>query len=281
MEPSEALPDRIDSAHAATIASAAPRRPGIWSGIGTVVLYFVMQFVMGIVVGVVIGIVLAVRAGMQAGLHHQKSDTLAILQSLRSNPDIRVILIVVSIAAAAAVMTLIVYWIWPAQWARPDPPGFGFVRARKRSDYLIAVVSGVLLLFLGGFLTQVLAHGHPVHQDISVLFAKAAPGLQILLLLMAVCAAPFVEELVFRGVLLSGLMRRMPAGWAILISALIFGCAHLPDFKFAWYAIPALVIMGLALAWMRLRSRSLWPAVTLHATNNLVATVVWFLAAHH
>ncbi|MGH8124320.1 MAG: lysostaphin resistance A-like protein [Rhodanobacteraceae bacterium] len=281
MDPSSEIQPQPVAAPAATEAPLAPKRPGIWSGIGIVVLYFVLQIVMGIVVGIAIGIVLAVRAGMEAGLHHRKPDTLAIMQAMKANPDLRIILIVASIAAAAAVMALIVRWIWPALWSVSDPPGFGFVRARKRSDYLIAVALGVALLFLGGLLTHVLAHGHSVHQDIGVLFGKATPGLRILLILMAVCVAPFVEELVFRGVLLSGLMRRMSAGWAILISALIFGCAHLPDFKFAWYAIPALVIMGLALAWLRLRSRSLWPSMVLHATNNLIATAAWFLAAHH
>lgn len=281
MEPSSEIQPQPIAVQPAADTPVAPRRPGIWSGIGIVVLYFVLQFVMGIVVGVAMGFVLAVRAGMEAGLHHRKPDTLAILQAMQSSPDLKVVLIVASIAAAAAVMALIVHWIWPALWSVAEPPGLGFVHARKRSDYLIAVVLGVVLLFLGGVLTHFLAHGHPVHQDIGVLFGKSTPGLRILLILMAVCAAPFVEELVFRGVLLSGLMRRMSAGWAILVSALVFGCAHLPDFKFAWFAIPALVIMGLALAWLRLRSRSLWPSMVLHATNNLVATAAWFIAAHH
>ena len=105
--------------------------------------------------------------------------------------------------------------------------------------------------------------------------------MRVLLALMAVCVAPFVEELVFRGVLLSGLASRMRVGWAIVVSALIFGCAHLPDFKFAWYAIPTLVLLGLALGWIRIKTRSLWPAIVLHATNNFFAVLAWFVVAHH
>jgi hypothetical protein len=93
--------------------------------------------------------------------------------------------------------------------------------------------------------------------------------------------APFVEELVFRGVLLSGLASRMPIGWAMLASAVVFGCVHLPDFKFAWYPVPALIILGLVSAWLRVRTRSLWPSITLHATNNFIAAIAWFVVAHH
>jgi membrane protease YdiL (CAAX protease family) len=37
----------------------------------------------------------------------------------------------------------------------------------------------------------------------------------------------------------------------------------------------------LALAWLRVRTRSLWPSITLHATNNFMAVLAWFLVAHH
>ena len=95
-----------------------------------------------------------------------------------------------------------------------------------------------------------------------------------------VCVAPFVEELVFRGVLLSGLASRMHIGWAMLVSAIVFGCVHLPDFKFAWYPVPALILLGLVLAWLRVRTRSLWPSITLHAANNFFAVLGWFLVTH-
>jgi membrane protease YdiL (CAAX protease family) len=60
----------------------------------------------------------------------------------------------------------------------------------------------------------------------------------------------------------------------------IFGPVHLPDFKFAGYPGPALILLGLVLAWLRVRTRSLWPSITLHATNNLVAAVAWLLVSH-
>jgi membrane protease YdiL (CAAX protease family) len=140
-----------------------------------------------------------------------------------------------------------------------------------------AIVLGFIVL-LGGAITHALAGPHPVRQDVAVMASQASLGMRLLLALLVVCVAPFVEELVFRGVLLSGLASRMRSGPAIAVSALIFGCAHLPDFKFAWYPVPALVLLGLVLAWLRVRTRSLWPSITLHAANNFFAILAWFVA---
>jgi membrane protease YdiL (CAAX protease family) len=57
-----------------------------------------------------------------------------------------------------------------------------------------------------------------------------------------------------------------------------FGLAHLPGLQFQWYALPDLVLLGCVLAWLRLRSGSIWPAILAHGTNNLLAVLAWFVA---
>lgn len=256
-----------------------PRRPGVWSGIGTVALYFLLQFTLGMLVSALIGLVLGIEAGIRAAQAHRKLDIHAIVGVMQQSPDMRAMLAVLTIAAATAVMILIVRRTWPAQWSRPELPGFGLVRPVHNGAFLGAVLLGITVLLLGGAITHLLAGTQPLDQDITAMAANVPVGLRILLAAMAVCVAPFAEELVFRGVLLSGLASRMRVGWAILVSALIFGCAHLPDFDFAWYAIPTLVLLGLALGWTRIKTRSLWPAVVMHATNNFVAVLAWFAIA--
>jgi membrane protease YdiL (CAAX protease family) len=198
-----------------------------------------------------------------------------------ANPDTRVVFVVATIAGAAVVMTLLIRQFWRVQWSRAALPGFGFTPPAKKSAYPLAVLLGAAVLLLSGPLTHILAGHHPVNQDVSLLAGNVSVGMRLLLALLVVCVAPFVEELVFRGVLLSGLASRMPTGWAMLASAIVFGCVHLPDFKFAWYPVPALVILGLVSAWLRVRTRSLWPSITLHATNNFIAAIAWFVVANH
>ena len=261
--------------------SPEPKRPGVWSGLGIVALYFLLQFGLGMLIGMLIGVALGVEAGIRSAHVHRKLDPGAIVRTLQHGPDTGVILTVLTLAAAATVMALIVRHTWPAQWSRAELPGFAFTQPDSKLAYLGAVVLGVGISLLGGGMTELFAGSHPLQQDIAVMAASAPTGLRVLLALAGIGVAPFVEELVFRGVLLSGLASRMRVGWAIIVSALIFGCAHLPDFKFAWYAIPALVLLGLVLGWLRVKTRSLWPSITLHASYNSVAVLAWFMVAQH
>lgn len=275
-ENTPAVPDAIFT------PQPVPKHPGVWSGLGIVALYFLLQFGLGILFGVIAGFLLMVKAAFEAGLHHRAPpDAKAVMQALQASPDARVVFVVATIAAAAVVMVLIVRQFWRAQWSRGELPGFGLTPPANKSSYLIAVLLGVAVLLLGGPLTHILAGHHQVDQDVSLLAGNVSIGMRLLLALLVVCVAPFVEELVFRGVLLSGLASRMPIGWAMLVSAVVFGCVHLPDFKFAWYPVPALILLGLVAAWLRVRTRSLWPSITLHATNNFIAALAWFVATHH
>jgi membrane protease YdiL (CAAX protease family) len=86
-----------------------------------------------------------------------------------------------------------------------------------------------------------------------------------------------LEELLFRGVLLSALLRRWHVGWAVAASSLLFALIHLPGLDYQWYAVPNLLLLALMLAWLRLYSASIWPCVLAHAVNNVLAVAVWFV----
>ncbi|MCA8972556.1 MAG: CPBP family intramembrane metalloprotease [Planctomycetes bacterium] len=88
----------------------------------------------------------------------------------------------------------------------------------------------------------------------------------LVLVLVAVLAAPIVEELLFRGVIYRGLARSMRPSRAAIWSALLFAVMHpLPS----W---PILFLVGIALAATYERSRWLPASMLLHAAYN--ATVL-------
>jgi membrane protease YdiL (CAAX protease family) len=87
-------------------------------------------------------------------------------------------------------------------------------------------------------------------------------------LVLAVGIAPLLEELLFRGLILQGFLRRYRPGVALFASALLFGLAHGNVHQFL-VAFP----LGLANGWLVWRTRSLWPAIALHAMLNGAA--VW------
>jgi uncharacterized protein len=89
-----------------------------------------------------------------------------------------------------------------------------------------------------------------------------------------VALGPFAEELFFRGLGVRVLSVIGSVG-AIVASGVIFGLAHglLTGF------IP-LTLFGIGLAWVRLRSRSVWPGVVAHGLYNgaALALAVWCAA---
>ena len=107
---------------------------------------------------------------------------------------------------------------------------------------------------------------------------SAGPAVVLALLPVVVLIGPLVEELLFRGALLSVLRTRLGDGWAIAVSAILFGAVHLPDLGWLWYAVPNLVLIGVFCAWLRVRSGSIWPGFVAHAANNALATAGWFMA---
>ncbi len=90
----------------------------------------------------------------------------------------------------------------------------------------------------------------------------------LLMLVLVGVLVPFIEEVIFRGVLLGWLLKRLRFIYAAPISAVIFSVAHgLP------HLIPALAVMGLILATVAWRSGSLWPSVVVHGVFNSTMTI--------
>jgi membrane protease YdiL (CAAX protease family) len=78
---------------------------------------------------------------------------------------------------------------------------------------------------------------------------------------------PLVEELTFRG-LGYGLLERFGRWPAIVAVGVLFGLAH-----GLVLSLPVIVAFGIALAWIRARTRSVFPGMVLHAAFNAIALV--------
>src|SRR5215207_11001149 len=85
--------------------------------------------------------------------------------------------------------------------------------------------------------------------------------------LVAATIVPFAEELFFRGLGVRALTF-LGSAVAILGTALVFGLGH-----GILVALPVFVAFGAALAWVRLRSDSVWPGIVAHGLFNALALV--------
>jgi len=88
-------------------------------------------------------------------------------------------------------------------------------------------------------------------------------------------AAPILEEILARGIVLKGLLKNYTPNKAILISAIFFSVLHLNP----WQAIPAF-FGGLYLGWVYYKTQSVISGIIIHTTINVTATFLLFLPKH-
>lgn len=112
-------------------------------------------------------------------------------------------------------------------------------------------------------------------QEIARLADEASGAAAVVALLMTVLLVPAVEELVFRGLLLRGIERRLGVAWAVILSAAVFALFHYTG-RATLPVLPALFVVGIALGLVTVRTGRLGAAMVLHAGFNLVPAVVLF-----
>lgn len=137
----------------------------------------------------------------------------------------------------------------------------------------LAVVLGILLLlfdfYADEFLSQYLGRS-----DIQQALADAASDMSGLVVLvpLAVVLAPIAEEIYFRGYAYNLIKEKAGVNAGIIISGLYFGVAHLDPISF-----PLLSILGMMLAYIYEKTRSLLVVIIVHFIINSGSILLAFL----
>lgn len=92
----------------------------------------------------------------------------------------------------------------------------------------------------------------------------------VALIIMTAIIAPILEEILFRGIVMKGLLNnKVNPISAIIISALVFGIMHFNPWQFAGASL-----LGLVLGLVYYKTKSLLMPILLHAFNNLVSAIL-------
>jgi membrane protease YdiL (CAAX protease family) len=137
---------------------------------------------------------------------------------------------------------------------------------------LLAVANYFAVIIPLQFVAQLVAPRSWVEMfDQTQVFERQA-GLGLFLAMTgAVAAAPIGEEIVFRGLLLLGLLRRRVAGLPeVLASAAIFSLCHIN-----LIGLPALFELGVVFGLLYVRTWSVLPGMVAHLGSNLTATLLY------
>ncbi len=129
----------------------------------------------------------------------------------------------------------------------------------------ICVLMGVLYMFVFSILLEPLEYCMDVNMD-SYLDMFNQDSL-VFNILVTVIAAPILEEIFFRGLVLRNLLNRYKPHWAIIFSALFFSLAHMSLVQ----SLPAF-FMGLLFGYIYVKTnRSLSTVIWVHLINNLLS----------
>lgn len=143
--------------------------------------------------------------------------------------------------------------------------------------YRLAVAGGLICVPLAAAVNLAFQEvlGEPIENP--QLQALAPEGFSwaslVTMLLLVAVLVPFIEEIIFRGLIFGWLRKRLRFVLAAPLVALLFAVAHQ-----IWMLVPVLFFMGLVLAAITERSGSLWPPIILHGTFNGVMTITYYAA---
>lgn len=157
----------------------------------------------------------------------------------------------------------------------------GLIKPRFRdiayalTGYAIYFVCYFIIILIAGHFSHLLNVDQP-----QKLGFDGASGKQLYLVFISlVLLPPIAEEIMFRGFLFTSLRRKFKLRYAVILTSLLFGIAHLEFGNGApllWVAALDTFTLSCVLCNLRERSNSLWPSIMLHALKNTVAFVALY-----
>jgi len=140
-------------------------------------------------------------------------------------------------------------------------PLFALPRCDRRSALMLVLLAVSFFALMSAYFDLLKHLGIPILRATDE-YRDAGWSVGAMFLLVSVMPG-IVEEIGFRGVIQSVLERTVNAREAWLIQAALFSVLHLLPMIF-----PSHFVMGLLFGYVRLRTRSLYPGMLLHASWN-------------
>lgn len=219
-------------------------------------------------------IALGLLAGMIGFIFVLAAGATVLVPSLKTNQT--PLLLPLQIALYAAIY-LTFFLVIRLRYGKPVFSSLGWRRTVTERTIMLIGLGGFLLSPAVSIVASLL-HTPEVHIDALEQLEKY-PLILAAFGVMAVTIAPLFEELLFRGFLQPLLCRSLGILGGILLTALLFGALHAPEYKFAWQYVAAISFVGFVLGVVRYRTGSIIPSTVMHACYNAVAAIA--ILFHH
>lgn len=188
----------------------------------------------------------------------------------------------VYILLAEAIALSMVYYL--LKWANVTWQRIGLVIPKYIDVGYAAVAYGLyfLLYMIVIVLAGILIPNLNFEQEQQIGFENAYSSIGLLMAFVSlVILPPLAEEIIFRGFLFTSLRAKFRLRYAIIVTSILFGIAHLQfgaGAPLLWVAAIDTFLLSCFLCYLRERTASLWPPIFLHAIKNSVAFMILFSA---
>jgi membrane protease YdiL (CAAX protease family) len=132
-------------------------------------------------------------------------------------------------------------------------------------------ILAILLILIVG-IAKVLNYNPPPEPIYELVFEEKRPILLVMISGLATLLGPAIEEVFFRGFLYGALKKNIGILWAILVSSLFFSLLHTNLIGFM-----PILSLGIFLAYLREKTGSLVPPITVHIIHNTALISFMFL----
>lgn len=102
---------------------------------------------------------------------------------------------------------------------------------------------------------------------------KLGASIRYLVAILAVFTAPLVEELVYRGVLYTGIERSWNKVGSVISVTFLFALVHVPQYWGSYAAIAAILVLSLVLTLVRAFTGRLLPCIATHLVYNGIQSI--------
>ncbi len=146
--------------------------------------------------------------------------------------------------------------------------------AHNAVRYLLGGIAlSMIIMIIPPFLPE--KKGFPLEK----LFSSPASAYAVAV--FAVLIAPFMEELLFRGLLFAFFEKHGGLTFAVIATALLFAGLHIPEYWGAWDHVVMILIVGVVFSLVRGMTRSVMPSYILHLAYNGTLMLLLYFQTHH
>lgn len=239
-----------------------------FAAIGYLLIVLLIQVSISLIGGIALGIYYIVK-----GISDSSNGALVMEQNMNELVNVASKLTSVFLLISSIVTVLIFILIFKIR--KRDYKSELQFNKTKKNNLIIAMVLGFSGWLINSGILNILQEVNLFKEQFQTMNDMLSPVMEgnlFIIILTVGIVAPFTEEFIFRGVIYKTLNKRISIKWSIIIQGILFGAFHMNLIQGTYAAF-----LGILFGYLTYKSKSIWPAIIMHITNNIIATLSGFV----